>query len=135
MKYAIIKDGVINSIKDMETTNKKTTVSELQAQIDHLNSVRCAIEMGIKNENTLLLMEECLNLIHGINIVESDDYAPTRVYSKIPGVKNIRWNDRTSFLVKITSPAGYLLPKEIEIDEKYGIVFSESSNFSETLDY
>ena len=119
----------------MENKHEKTTVSELQAQIDHLNSVRCAIEMGIKTENTLLLMEECLNLIHCINIVESDDYAPTRVYSKIPGVKNIRWNDRTSFLIKVTSPAGYLLPEEITIDEKYGIVFCKSSNFSETLDY
>ena len=115
--------------------HEKTTVSELQAQIDHLNSLRCAIEMGIKNENTLLLMEECLNLIHGINIVEDDDYAPTRVYSKIPGVKNIRWNDRNSFLVKTTSPAGYLLPKEITIDERYGIVFTRSRNFSEKLDY
>jgi hypothetical protein len=134
LKYAIIKDGVINSIKDMEK-HEKTTVSELQAQIDHLNSLRCAIEMGIKNENTLLLMEECLNLIHGINIVEDDDYAPTRVYSKIPGVKNIRWNDRNSFLVKTTSPAGYLLPKEITIDERYGIVFTRSRNFSEKLDY
>lgn len=120
------------------STNKheKTTVSELQAQIDHLNSLRCAIEMGIKTKNALLLIEECLNLIHCINIVEGDDYAPKRVQSKIPGVKNIRWNARNEFLVKVTSPVGYLLPEEIEItDEKYKIVFCESSNFSETLDY
>ena len=134
----MIKDGVINqNKKDMENNKELKTISELQSQIDHLNGLKYAIEMGIQNENISILIEEILNLFHGINIVGADYYAPKRLYSKIKGVKNIRFDDDPrEILVKITSPRGYLLPKKVVINGiEFKINFWESSTFSENIDY
>lgn len=114
----------------------ENTVKELKKQINNLEAKIFEIENNIKNNNSIILYEEVCNLIDGIDITEGDYYAPTRLYSKIPGVKNIRFNNEKEILVKVESPKGCLLPKNINVRGiEYEIFFIESKNYEESLNY
>ena len=95
----------------MKTTSVKTLIQER----NRIDSEIIAIESGIKDENTKILIKEILNLQNGVGagFVESweyDHYVPCRYYSQIAGVKNIRFGFDHKIVVKVTSPIGYLLP-------------------------
>lgn len=81
---------------------------------------------------------EVMNLINGVTdrFYEREYYTPAKVYSHIRGVKNIRFSGDGKIEVKLTSPAGYLLPERINVfDEYYDVVFCESKNYSEEMNY
>lgn len=121
--------------------------AELKLKINALEAELQCIEKNIREENTRMLIEEVLNLLDGVGdgFVVGDDYAPTRFYSRIPGVKNIRVVEcnpfRTSQFppyleVKVTSPKGELLPREIEVrGQVYKVTLVESKRYDATLDY
>lgn len=114
------------------------TVKEIYEEIAKLQNELAMVKAKKVNENTGKFVEEVYNLIHGVGkgFVESDYYAPTRYYSQIPGVKNIRFNSDKELLVKVVSPVGYCLPESIELDNKtYHVYFMESKNFCEKVDY
>ena len=114
----------------------KETVCSLQAQINALEAEKYAIEKGILDKNEVKLVEEILNLISGVGVISADYYAPLRYYSAIEGVKNIRRNGDSSILVKVESPKGLLLPKQVTIgNDTYDICVIFSKNFEEGLDY
>ena len=118
-------------------------VAELKEQINKLQAQISRLEATAINENIFLLEEEFLNYLDGVGqgYVESDHYAPSRYYSNIPGVKNFRCikyhhDDEYTIDIKITSPSGKLFPDTINIrGEEYRIVFTESKNYSDRLDY
>lgn len=124
----------------MKAAELKTRINALEAEL------RC-IEKGIKDRNARLLMEETLNLLDGVGdgFRMEDYYAPTRYYSRIPGVKNIRVVEcnplRTEKFppyleVKVTSPKGELLPREIEVrGQVYKVTLWKSKRYDETMDY
>jgi hypothetical protein len=113
-------------------------VNEMMAEINRLKGEIFAIENNLTNENTPILVEEILNLFQGVGTgyIEGDYYAPDRVYSRIEGVKNIRFDDKGVILVKVTSPKGYLLPSSVVIEgREFKIIFAESENYSDEVDY
>lgn len=96
-----------------------------------------AIEQEIKDINTKVLINECLNLFDGIgkNFIAKDRYSDNRYYSEIKGIKNIRLHNNT-IVVKITSSLGLLLNNIIKFrDNYYKIVFLHSNEFVNTIDY
>lgn len=121
--------------------------AELKIKINALQAELQCIETGIREENTRILIEEVLNLLDGVGdgFRVEDYYAPTRYYSRIPGVKNIRMvechpcssNPFPPYLeVKVTSPKGELLPREIEVrGQVYKVTLVESKRYDETMDY
>ena len=118
--------------------NKK--INELKARLHELTAQIWAVENEIQDENSKLLFEEVLNLLNGVGdgFREGDYYAPSRYYSSIRGVKNIRIREGfpNTIFVKVVSPRGYLLPKKIKIGGTlYKIEFWKSKNFSEEVDY
>ena len=116
------------------------TAEQIMLQISQLEGELAALEAAKTQQNVAQITSEVYNFIHCIsdNFVEGDYYAPSRLYSKVPGVKNIRWHDEEEkqLLIKITSPAGMLIPNTIVVDEvKYSVVFTYSSKFEERVDY
>lgn len=115
-------------------------VERRRALINRLLGEIHAEEKRITNSNYAKFEEEVRNLIDcvGKGFTGGDYYAPRRYYSEIPGVKNIRFNDHVSghdtavIDVKVTSSEGYLLPKKIL---GYDVVFTQSSNYEECLNY
>lgn len=118
----------------MKAAELKTKINALQAELQ-------CIETGIREENTRILIEEVLNLLDGVGdgFRMEDYYASTRYYSRIPGVKNIRVvesNPLPTIKVKVTSPKGELLPREIEVrGQVYKVTLVESKRYDETMDY
>ena len=113
------------------------TVNKLLAQINKLEAEIICLERGMVGKNHKRFVEEVLNLLDGVGVgfVGGDYYAPSRYYSGICGIKNIRLND-LGILVKVDSPAGYLVPKQIEVrGETYPVHFVRASNFAEGVDY
>ena len=105
------------------------------------------VERSIRDKNTRMLLEEVLNLLDGVGegFCVGDYYAPTRYYSRIPGVKNVRvvecnpYRTETfpSYLeVKVTSPKGELLPREITVrGQEYKVTLVKSRRYDRTVDY
>lgn len=123
----------------LKNTEEDVPADELIDEINYLKGLVAAKENSIIHENYPILASEILNLRSGVGsgYVEGDWKAPSRYYSIIPGVKNIRWgNSENEIEVKITSPRGNLIPEKLEVD---GMVFTtytvESKNFSSVLDY
>ncbi len=95
--------------------------------------------------NVRILDAEIRNLLDevGDGYTGGDYYAKTRYYSTICGVKNFRiyesedpTKEPSEILVKILSPKGKLLPKEITVRNiKYKITFVGSKNYDPTIDY
>ena len=116
-------------------------VNQLKAEINRLKAEVACREAGMKDQNSLLLIEEVRNLRQkvGEGFVSGDYYAPERYYSKIEGVKNIRraaFDGEPHILVKVTSPKGELLPKEITVEgTTYQIVYIESRKYKGKIDY
>ena len=117
------------------------TVKQLKEQVNSLNAKIYGIEKGIKDENEVKLFEEVCNLLDGVGkgFTEGDYYAPTRYYSAIKGVKNIRIGgtvDEPSIAVKIISPVGKLLPDNIKVRDKlYKVYWFYSDKYEEGVDY
>jgi hypothetical protein len=114
-------------------------VNKIKEQINSLLAEIEAIEKEITDTNFKILFAEILNLSEGVsnNFISGDDYADSRIYSKIEGVKNIRFSRFCdSVIVKVTSPKGFLVPERIKVqDVVYEIVFSHSDKFNENIDY
>lgn len=112
--------------------------NEITAEIRHKNNNR------IYN-NVRILDAEVRNLLDGVGdgFVSSDYYAKDRYYSSIKGVKNLRIykpeeveEKDAELLVKILSPKGKLLPKEITVRNiRYKIKFISSKNYTMEVDY
>ena len=110
-------------------------VESLKGQINALKAKVFAVENGIKTENSVLLVQETLNLLEGVEVTEGDYYAESRYYSRIEGVKNIRFY-RGLLTVKVESPKGELLPKAIVVEgEVYTVHTYKSRYYKECLDY
>lgn len=114
-------------------------VESRKAQINCLLGEIHAEEVRLTNSNYAKFEEEVRNLQDcvGPGFTEADFYASRRYYSGIEGVKNIRFtrgysDEKPSILVKVVSPIGYMLPKEIL---GYKVTFIESSKFNGFLDY
>ena len=118
-------------------------VEGIKADINRLSALLWAEEKRITDENAVILHEEVANLMSGVDVTAGDYYAPTRYYSRIPGVKNIRIrelytadsqdNEKEKFIiVKVTSPRGELLLSEIH-GMKISII--HSMKYKEGLDY
>lgn len=109
--------------------------NEIMAEINKLEGMLTAIRIKKIESNTPLLIEEVLNLIDGVGegFESASHWAPKRYYSKIQGVKNIRFEwDR--IVVKLLDRRGYDLPPTITIrGEKYKVYFMESKNFTEEV--
>lgn len=112
-------------------------VKELIEQRNKIEAEIISLEKSLTDANTPLFIEEVLNLFDGVGVgfVQGDYYAPSRYYSAIVGIKNIRV-DALGVKVKVDSPAGYLLPDQIEVrGETYPVHFVRASNFAEGVDY
>ena len=110
----------------------------MMAEINRFKGEIFAIENNLIYENTPILVEEILNLCQevGDGYVKGDYYAPDRVYSRIEGVKNIRYEGENTILAKVTSPKGYLLPSSVVIEgREFKIIFAKSDNYSDEIDY
>lgn len=126
----------ITELRNKFEARKITIAKEMQEVIDLLERKIEESRKDLACTNEEILCLEVMNLINGIGIKEEDDYAPKRIYSKIKGVKNIRFDYEGNVLVKITSPSGYLLPEYIKVfDVNYSIVFDVSKNYKEELDF
>ena len=122
----------------------ENTVNELTAQRNAIDAKIMAIEKKIMDSNYEKFVEEIMNLRDnaGKGFTAGDYYAGNRYYSEIPGVKNLRWcnydenGNPTSIDVKITSPKGMLIPRNVEIgDWRLTVIFTESKNYDPTVDY
>lgn len=90
----------------------------------------------LEETNKEILCYEVQNLLDGVNVINQDHYAPLRIYSKIQGVKNLRFSPSGDILVKVTSPAGCLLPEFIDVaGNRYEINFDESRKYEDKIDY
>lgn len=121
---------------------KENEVAKLQEEINKLYGKIALIEESKRCANVAPFITEVRNLLTGVGegYIEGDYYAPTRYYSQIPGVKNLRRytnsNDEWCIDVKVVSPAGYLLPNKVVIDDTmFNVVYTQSSNYSDRLDY
>ena len=116
---------------------EKTCVNELMAQRNKIEAEILSLEQSLVDKNHQIFVEEVLNLLDGTGkwFVEGDYYAPSRYYSKLRGVKNLRLNE-LGLQVKVYSPSGYLLPKQIEVrGETYPVHFVRATGFTEAVDY
>ena len=117
------------------------SINQLKAEINRLQAEVDCREAGMKDQNSLLLIEEVRNLRQkvGEGFMSGDYYAPERYYSKIEGVKNIRrasFDGEPHILVKVTSPKGELLPKEVTVEgTTYKVVYIESLKYKGKIDY
>lgn len=129
------------NIINIKLTTTMETVKKLKEQVNALNAKIYGIEKGIKDENEVKLFEEICNLLDGVGkgFTEGDYYAPTRYYSTIKGVKNIRIEgplDEPSVAVKIVSPVGKLLPESITVRDKlYKVNWFYSDKYEDAVDY
>jgi hypothetical protein len=118
-----------------------SVVNSLKVKINKLQAEIYAIEHKQEVANIKTLVEEVLNFQQGVGsgYTEGDYYANSRYYSSIPGVKNFSTGvsgDVNYIYVKLVSPIGKLLPKNIEINGiEYTISFFYSKNYSEIIDY
>lgn len=121
----------MNKLGEFIVAEKKATINKLLGEIHQ-------IEESMITSNSGKFEEEVRNLLDGVGkgFVGGDYYAPTRYYSSIPGVKNIRfhrsYDDVVTVEVKITSPKGRLIPKKVL---GYDVVIYCSSKYKEYVDY
>ena len=112
-------------------------VKELIEKRNQIEAEILSLEKGLVDANYKTFVGEVLNLLDGVGVgfVGGDYYAPSRYYSGICGIKNIRLNAE-GIQVKVDSPAGYLVPKQVEVrGETYPVHFVRASNFAEGVDY
>ena len=128
----------------MENEIKKDNVNELISKANELMARVQAIEKKITDKNYQIFIKEVRNLLNGVGegYIAEDYYSSDRYYSDIEGVKNIRLlapekeGYEAEIMVKVTSPKGYLIPKEIQIDgKKYYTAFIHSKNYNSEIDY
>jgi hypothetical protein len=136
-KYLSLKEKNISFIK-IDKDDSERSVSDITEEINYLRGICSFLSNETKENNRSILVTEILNLWNGVGdgYVEGDYYASNRYYSKIPGVKNIRNCNKNQILVKVISPAGYLLPNSVTINgEEITLVFEESTKYDNTMDY
>lgn len=132
------------NVNNLKLWLEELSVNELHVLI---NGARTQItdRQRIKiTQNAVDLEWEILNLLDkvGNGYISRDYYAGERYYSMINGVKNLRINkpeeekEYAEIIVKILSPRGKLLPKEIVVRGiRYKVVFIKSKNYDPTVDY
>lgn len=114
------------------------TAKDLLEEINTAKAQLAVLKNQYASKNSGPLVKAILDLKEGLDVEEADYYAPKRKYVKdIPGVKNIRYKynldkDVPTIIVKVTSPAGKLLPETVEVD---GTEVWESNSYTENLDY
>jgi hypothetical protein len=115
------------------------TVNELTQARNKLDAQIWAAKYQLVQTNLERLVEEILNFLDevGEDYISGDYYAPRRYYSSIKGIKNIRvGRNSQTILVKLTSPAGRLLPEEVEIRGiVYAIEYTKSDHYCSGLNY
>ncbi len=124
--------------KGVQASEYMSKVNALIAKINQMSAKVMVIKERIEDKNHEILLEEVMNLLSGVGngFVDKDYYAQSRYYSRIPGVKNIRIDVDKRIVAKVTSPIGMLLPSSISIDgDVYIVVFIDSKNYSEEIDY
>lgn len=118
---------------------QEKTAEQILLDISALHGELAALKAAKEKENVAQITSEVFNLVNAIGdqFVEGDDWAKARVYSQIPGVKNIRMSDEDNkILVKVSSPSGFLLPESINVEgTKYTFEFMYSSKYEERVDY
>lgn len=138
LKFSKLSEKGI-SISTVEIDDTKRDCNSLVDEINYLTGIASSSRDAIKEENRPTLISEILNLSNGSGegYVDGDWKAQNRYYSKIPGVKNIRFDgDVDKILVKVTSQRGYLLPDTVDVNGRtVSITFCESKNYDDTLDY
>lgn len=115
--------------------------------IEMINSATAELESiksNITNSNVTILRREIMNLLDGVGrgYVEGDYYAPSRYYSDIVGVKNIRIKTPDTLynyhrvVVKTLSPIGENLPETIIVrGVKYAVILWKSDRYTAEVDY
>ncbi len=124
----------------------KKNVNEMKAEINRLHAEIYCVEKKMKEKNMPILIQEILNLREGVGegYVDGDYYAPSRYYSRIEGVKNIRFGKEGGVMgveIKCRSrkgiasvpPVGFVLTIK---GQKYRITdIYFSSKATEEIDY
>ena len=122
-------------------------VNEKMAEINRLHAEIYCVEKKLQSKNLPVLIQEVLNLREGVGegYVDGDYYAPTRFYSRIEGVKNIRFGKREADImgveIKCYSRKGVASVPPVGFDfllkgEKYRITdIYLSSKATEEIDY
>lgn len=112
-------------------------INSAQAEIE-------AIRNNITDSNVTILKREIMNLLDGVGAgyVEGDYYAPSRYYSDMIGVKNIRIkNPNTLYgyyrvIIKTISPIGENLPSSITVRGiEYTVIIDRSTRYTAEVDY
>lgn len=133
-------------IEDLREFLRKLSVNELRVLINETRSEIKHRKEEITRQNLRILEAEVNNFLDGVGegYTPGDYYAPTRYYSTLHGVKNIRISygltsdgkEKLLIVVKVYTPKGRLLPNKITLRNKeYEIVFLESKKYDPTIDY
>lgn len=124
--------------------NNSRRVSILMALINSAQAEIEAIRNNITDNNVTILKREIMNLLDGVGIgyVEGDYYAPSRYYSDIVGVKNIRIKSPDILynyyrvIIKTISPIGENLPSSITVRGiEYTVIIDRSTRYTAEVDY
>lgn len=124
--------------------NNSRRVSILMSLINSAYAEIEAIRNNITDSNVTILKREIMNLLDGVGAgyVEGDYYSPSRYYSDIVGVKNIRiTNPGTLYknyrvIVKVLSPIGENLPSSITVRGiEYTVIIDRSTRYTAEVDY
>lgn len=104
-------------------------IKQLQEQINILQSEIDTIKSNFVGKWYQQLDKEIRDLIYATgNFIAADYYAPERVYSVIPGVKNIRFGHDDTIVVKLTEDIP--LPETVDVDGTvYQIRIIKSKNY------
>jgi hypothetical protein len=112
--------------------NKKQIIEE----INRLRTELFSLDAESVRENTKTLINEILDLESGVGrFTPGDYYAPDRLESRIPGVKNLRAYQREGYLLvrpKLVDNRGFLMPTELTIEGlgNIKVEFLYSKNFT-----
>lgn len=124
--------------------NNSRRVSILMSLINSAWAEIEAIRNNITDSNVTILKREIMNLLDGVGrgYVEGDYYAPSRYYSDIVGVKNIRIKSPDTLynyyrvIIKTISPIGENLPSSITVRGiEYTVIIDRSTRYTVEVDY
>lgn len=124
--------------------NNSRRVSILMSIINSAKAEIEAIRNNITDSNVTILKREIMNLLDGVGrgYVEGDYYAPSRYYSDIIGVKNIRIKSPDVLynyyrvIIKTISPIGENLPSSITVRGiEYTVIIDRSTRYTTEVDY
>lgn len=128
----ITLEAQLEALKRKNIDQETKEYKEIQNKINAIDEEIAEFENKKIEENIPLFIEEIITLLEdGPGVIQEDAYAYTRLYSNIPGVKNItfgRTND--TVYVKVLEKKGYYLPDTITVrGNEYEVFFRESSKY------